>query len=369
MNHHPYPISPYHVELPTSDLRQMIRLVKALYKLSQNPAYQDLIANKLPATARLNPGHHAVMMGYDFHLSASGPRLIEVNTNAGGAWFACLCYQADATAFPARFGSKLLNTFIDDYALFCKQPDARPKRIAIVDEHPEQQFLYTEMQVFAALFRQAGIDVVIAAPEDITAESSGLSVHGLPIDMIYNRHCDFYLETPAMQAIQQAWLNAQVCLSPNPHTYGLLADKQRMILWSDPAVLDALGLSPQEKKLFVQTIPQTRLLDSLSPEEGWRTRKQWVFKPDTGYASRGVYVGAKLTKSKFAELNPHNTLIQQYIPASITKISATVKYKTDYRLIAYRNRILGLSARLYQGQVTNLRTENGGFAKISLTKS
>jgi len=72
MNHIPYPISPYHVELPTSDLRQMISLVKALYRLSQNCAYQELVANRLPATARLNPGHHAVMMGYDFHLSASG---------------------------------------------------------------------------------------------------------------------------------------------------------------------------------------------------------------------------------------------------------------------------------------------------------
>ncbi len=38
--------------------------------------------------------------------------------------------------------------------------------------------------------------------------------------------------------------------------------------------------------------------------------------------------------------------------------------KTDFRLYFYRDRILGLAARLYQGQVTNLRTPGGGFAPV-----
>ncbi|SMG65523.1 hypothetical protein BMETH_350911431207, partial [methanotrophic bacterial endosymbiont of Bathymodiolus sp.] len=43
------------------------------------------------------------------------------------------------------------------------------------------------------------------------------------------------------------------------------------------------------------------------------------------------------------------------------------KFKTDFRLFVYRKTILAVSARLYQGQVTNLRTANGGFSKIKLT--
>ncbi len=94
--------------------------------------------------------------------------------------------------------------------------------------------------------------------------------------------------------------------------------------------------------------------------------KQWVFKPDTGYASRGVYVGAKLTRVKFAELNPHRTVLQQRIRPSISQGEDNVMFKTDYRLFAYQDRILCVSARIYQGQVTNLHTENGGFARVCI---
>ncbi len=40
--------------------------------------------------------------------------------------------------------------------------------------------------------------------------------------------------------------------------------------------------------------------------------------------------------------------------------------KTDLRLYAYRNRVLGVTARLYRGQVTNLRTPGGGFARVRI---
>jgi len=366
MNHPHYPVSSHPVELTRKNLRRMIRVARLLYRLGENTAYRALIQAALPGSAQINPGHYSVMMGYDFHLDASGPRLIEVNTNAGGLWLACLCADSHAQVFPERLGRMLLDSFINEFALFSNNADARPALIVILDEHPEAQFLYPEMQVFQKLFRQAGIDAVIAGPESLTAKNSGLYLGTKRVDMIYNRHCDFYLQTAAMQAVQDAWMNGGVCLSPNPHTYGLLADKKRMIAWSDPVFLGMLGLSVRETALLAAAIPQTRLLESLSPEQVWRTRRQWLFKPATGYASRGVYAGDKLTRTKFAELNPHDTLVQQYVPASITDAGNDVRFKTDFRLFVYRNRVLCVSARLYQGQVTNLRTENGGFARVFL---
>jgi len=344
----------------------MIRVVRLLHKLSQNTAYQAQLEKMLPTAALLNPGHDSVMMSYDFHLGPSGPKLIEVNTNAGGIWYACLSYNPDATVFPERLGSKLLKSFFNEFALFGKNPNAYPERIVILDEHPQEQPLYAEMLVFAALFRQAGIEVMIAGPEECIVKHNGLFIGDKRIDMIYNRHCDFYLKTSAMKKISDAWMNAQVCLSPNPRTYGLLADKQRMILWSHSEFPGSLGLSERETAIIAESIPETRLLESLTAEEAWRTRKQWVFKPDTGYASRGVYVGAKLTRVKFTELNPHSTVIQQRIRPSISQGEDNVMFKTDYRLFAYQDRILCISARIYQGQVTNLRTENGGFARVCI---
>jgi len=259
--------------------------------------------------------------------------------------------------------------FLADYALFAQAANIAPaqaKTIAIIDQHPEGQFLYPEMQVFAALFKQAGIATIIADPSALMATDNGLYCSGQRIDMIYNRHCDFYLTTPEMAVIRAAWLNGQVCLSPNPRSYGLLADKRRMILWSGQHGLGNMGLGKQETDLLQHSIPATKLLESLPLEEAWRTHKQWVFKPNTGYASRGVYVGNKLTTAKLAALDAHNTIIQQWVPPSISQYPDELPFKTDFRLFAYRSQIIAISARLYQGQVTNLRTPNGGFARVVL---
>ena len=78
-------ISDLIVNLQRRDLRIMIRTVRALCRLSRQAAYREMVLSQLPETARFDPGHDAVMMGYDFHLTDDGPRLIEVNTNAGGA--------------------------------------------------------------------------------------------------------------------------------------------------------------------------------------------------------------------------------------------------------------------------------------------
>ncbi|MDP2902512.1 MAG: hypothetical protein Q8N96_05335 [Methylovulum sp.] len=344
----------------------MVKLVHLLHKISENSAYQALLEGSLPAAAKQKSSHHAVMMGYDFHLTESGPKLIEVNTNAGGAWFAHLCAYPLANHFAGRAGSRLLNTFLTDYALFKQMADARPECIVIVDADPETQFLYPEMQIFAALFRQAGIKAMIADPQKLRVKNSVLHLDDQRIDMIYNRHCDFYLQTPEMQTIKNAWMDAQVCLSPNPRSYGLLADKRRMVFWSDRMQLNKLGLNGHELELLGKTIPQTLPLESLTLEDAWRTRKQWVFKPNNGFASRGVYVGSKLTTAKLAGLDPHNTLIQQWFPPSISKYNDGLPFKTDFRLFAYRKQIIGVSARLYQGQVTNMRTPNGGFAKVMM---
>jgi hypothetical protein len=363
-----YPISPYHAELSYQDLRVMMQVVRLLNKLSENSTYQTLLKETLPVTAQINNGHHAVMMGYDFHLSETGPKLIEVNTNAGGLWLAYLCHQSDAQSFSTKLTQKLLQTFLTEYAGFSQNPTAHPQFIVILDDQPQTQFLYSEMQIFAQLFQQAGIECEIIAPEDLTAKNAGLYFNNKRIDLIYNRHCDFYLESAQMALVREAWVKRQLCLTPNPFIYGLLADKRRMVSWSDLNFLSQLGLSNPEIELLKKTIPRTFLLSALTQEQAWQTRKQWVFKPVSSHGSRGVYVGDKLTKGKLAELEPDNTLIQQRIAPSVTQIPPDLSFKTDYRLFAYRQQILAVSARLYQGQVTNLRTENGGFAKVQFVK-
>ncbi|MCK5354917.1 MAG: hypothetical protein KAJ63_07335 [Methyloprofundus sp.] len=358
-------ISPYTVNLSTDALKQMIHVVRDLQQLSENPNYPQRLP-ELPASAQIDSGYYSVLMGYDFHIDVSQQvKLIEVNNNAGGLWFAVRSYLAEAQQFPDKLGTKLLGTFINEYRLFRQDKNAYPQFIAIIDQEPQQQFLYPEMQIFAQLFEQAGIKTVIIDPSEIEAKNSQLYYQDQVIDLIYNRHCDFYLYTAQMQAIAAAWQQQSVCITPNPRVYGLLADKQRMVDWSNPELFNNL-LPPKIAARLQLAIPDTQLLQSLSKESVWSVRKQKVFKPTTSYASRGVYIGDKLTKNKFNSFDPQKTLVQQRIKPVISITPDGEKFKTDFRLFVYRNTIINVCARLYQGQVTNLRTPKGGFSKISL---
>jgi hypothetical protein len=80
-----------------------------------------------------------------------------------------------------------------------------------------------------------------------------------------------------------------------------------------------------------------------------------------------VLVGEKISRKRYDELDPATTLVQQLVAPSLTMAAEDEKpMKTDLRLFVYRDRILGIGARLYRGQVTNLRTEGGGFARVKV---
>ena len=62
--------------------RDIIIAVESVIAL---PAYQERVLAYAPHSAKFIPKASGVFFGYDFHLSAEGPQLIEINTNAGGA--------------------------------------------------------------------------------------------------------------------------------------------------------------------------------------------------------------------------------------------------------------------------------------------
>jgi hypothetical protein len=362
------PISKLTAHLPRKDLRQMLALVRLLFRLSRRQSYQQKVLPRLPEICRYDPGHAALMMGYDFHLTAEGPRLIEVNTNAGGGYIAWLSEAQAAGHDPInvtpRLQQRLLASFLREWRDFSSEKDLQS--IVIVDEDPGQQALYPEMLACRDWLRSQGLQVEIAAPEQLNAGPGGVSCQGQRIDLLYNRHCDFYLESAALAGIRDAYLAGTVCLSPNPYSYGLLADKRRMVVWSDPQQLAELGLADKEQRLLLNLVPHSRLMADCSAEQLWSERKDLIFKPVARFGSRGVLMGKSITRKRFAELPPETTLVQQVVIPSVEKDASGDEYKVDMRLFIYRDQLLGVGARLYQGQVTNLRTPGGGFAPVRL---
>ncbi|WP_026362380.1 hypothetical protein [Geopsychrobacter electrodiphilus] len=358
------PVSPLRVPLKKSDLVQMLELLRLSWKLQAMPAYQQLIAAELPASARMVTGTAGVMMGYDFHLTEDGPRLIEINTNAGGSALALRACHGEPTLTPS-LKRRLGQMFEREWSDFCEA--RRPlQRLVILDENPQQQHLYPEMKRFAGWLEAAGIEVHIVDPVELEADARGVSLAGKVVDLIYNRHCDFYLDDISMAGIRSAYLARKVCLTPNPFIYGQLGDKRRLKLWTQAEKMAGLGLSVVEIGLLQRLIPASCLLADFDPNELWELRKEKVFKPVARYGSKGVLLGKTISRKRFAELEPFDTLVQQLVPPSQISDPAGNAFKLDLRLYAWRNHALGIAARLYQGQVTNLNTVGGGFAAVVL---
>jgi len=361
-------------------LEAMAGLVVAVDRVTRNEAYRTTVFDRSPDTARLAHGPLGVLFGFDFHLGADGPQLIEVNTNAGGvlmnaylaaAQQAC-CLEVAAFFEPPRDFTAVETEFVEMFRNEWRlQMGGAPlRRIAIVDEAPTGQFLYPEMRLFAAMFRRHGIDAVVADVADIDGDHHGLRVGDRPIDLVYNRLTDFYFETPACRVLRDAWEHGTAVITPSPHAYALYADKRNLTLWSDASRLQEMGVDASTIDTIRASLPRTVCVTRDNAEALWAGRKQLFFKPATGFGSRGAYRGAKITRRVFDEILRADYIAQASVPPSERQLivdGQKQSMKLDLRCVTYDGRIQQVSARLYRGQTTNLRTKGGGLATVMTT--
>jgi hypothetical protein len=125
------------------------------------------------------PGRtRGVFFGYDFHLTETGPRLIEINTNAGGG---LLNAYLLADAAMEKMGSPTARAGFRRHVprgMALERGDAPLKRIAIVDETRPNQFLAPEFELFRQLFEANGIAAVVADPGEFTATAGACCIDG-----------------------------------------------------------------------------------------------------------------------------------------------------------------------------------------------
>ena len=88
------------VFLAARDLQKMTAVVQMVEAAARLPRYQETVLAWGPVIVRFDPGPRGAFMGYDFHLGAAGPKLIEVNTNAGGAFLNALLARAQRACCP-----------------------------------------------------------------------------------------------------------------------------------------------------------------------------------------------------------------------------------------------------------------------------
>ncbi|MCC5873106.1 MAG: hypothetical protein JJU22_11970 [Gammaproteobacteria bacterium] len=310
----------------------------------------------------------AVFDSFDFHLTTAGPKLIEINTNAGGAFAQPLLLEAltDSSTDPGFAPEQCL---IDAYVRLAV--DRRLTRLAIVDSRPEAQPLYLDMRLAALALEARGIAVDILDVTTLRRESGRLLGPNGPIDMVYNRLTDFELETPDTEVLRAAWQQGEVVLAPNPDVYRTFADKQLLIALTDAAEVTRLAAAcDADAAAVLNTVPATEVLDAGNAERLWSQRRDYVFKPGSGYGSRGVYRGDKISRSKWREILDQRYLAQRFAEPSqrsqrsLRLAGGITPFKVDIRVWTHGIEPVFAAARLYAGQVMGFRSEGAGFAPI-----
>ena len=360
-------------------VKRMADVISAIERVVALPAWQDAVLAGAPETARRPAKAAGVFLGYDFHLGADGPQLIEINTNAGGgllnailgrAQRACCAEVADAMEAmqiggEADLEESFVEMFRDEWR--AERGDTPLASIAIIDEAPQGQYLLPEFLLFQRLFERHGIAARICDPSELRHSDAGLSLHGLPVDLVYNRLTDFSFDEPPSRPLREAWLDGSAVITPHPRAHALYADKRNLVLLSDPAALRRLGVDEASIAVIAAGVPRTEAVVRSRADDFWARRRGLFFKPATGFGSRGAYRGDKLTKRVFEEILAGDYIAQAFVPPSERRLKvegAPVDLKMDLRNYVYRGKVQLVTARLYRGQTTNFRTPGGGFAPV-----
>jgi len=347
-------------------LQAMAEVITAIESVVALPSWRSRVLAWAPAIARLPVAARGVFLGYDFHLTAGGPKLIEINTNAGGGLINAYLLAAHGQAGEgARIKDAFVDMFREEWRL--ERGAAPLRRIAIVDENPKAQFLAPEFALFKEVFEQHCIAAVIADPGELVRDGNCLLHAGEPVDLIYNRLTDFALDATVNADLRAVFEAGGVVLTPHPTAHALYADKRNLMLLSDDAALTGLGVDAATRAVLLAGVPRTVAVDPEKEAIFWAERKRWFFKPPAGFGGRAAYRGDKLTKRVFEEILHGGYIAQEIaLPSEhVVQVDAgEQRMKADIRCFVYDRRIQLVAARLYQGQTTNFRTPGGGFAPV-----
>lgn len=363
-----------------ADLQRMAAVVAAVESVVALPAYREAVLAQAPGIARADPQRaRSVFFGYDFHLDAGRLGLIEINSNAGGALLNVAaaraqrgCCQAVQRLLPLPRAAQDFE--LDVVAMFRNEwrrarGDVALRRIAIVDEAPQAQYLYPEFLLFQRLFAQHGLQAVVCDPGELRFGQGRLWHGDAVVDLVYNRLTDFALAAPASAALRQAYLARAVVLTPHPQSHALYADKRNLALLSDEPALRAFGVPAEARDLLLQTVPRTRIVRREDAPSLWQQRRNLFFKPGAGFGGRAAYRGDKLTRKVWDEIvasSGHYIAQDIVIPGErlVDDGDQRRRLKFDLRNYVYDGQVQWVAARLYQGQTTNFRTPGGGFAPV-----
>jgi hypothetical protein len=214
------------------------------------------------------------------------------------------------------------------------------------------------------MLRDVGIDALTADPRELMFRDGRLWRGPMRIDLVYNRLTSFALAREEDRALHQALSAGGAVVTPDPRTHALLACKRNLALLGDDAFLRESGVDPNSHGVLLRAIPRTEVVTPAAVGRLWNERSEHYFKPMSGFGSRAVYDGAKLTAKTWREVVAAGGFVAQrrVEPARVGVGEADMRF--DVRTFAYGPTPFMRLARVYRGQTTNFRTPGGGFAPV-----
>ena len=374
---HPHLFAAVPLFLSRAQVAGMARVVDAVERVVATSAFRRAVLAWAPEIANFDAGSPGGLLGYDFHMGAAGPELIEINTNPGGALLNTVLARAQRVCCPETVSLSMAPMEPDEveralFDIFRSEWQGRRGAhslgsVAIVDEQPDQQYLYPEFLLYKHLFARHGIAATICDPSELVRRNGRLWNRQQSIDFVYNRLTDFPLELPRHDALRLAYLGREVVLSPHPRAHALYADKRNLTLLCDETFLRTTGVSDEVTSTLTEGIPHTETVTAENMDAMWANRRRLFFKPAGGYGSKAAYRGDKLTKRVWEEIGAGTYVAQALVVPSERRIATTeigTALKVDVRNYSYAGNVVLVAARLYQGQTTNFRTPRGGFAPV-----
>jgi hypothetical protein len=357
------------------------RAVAAIERVIALPGYRAHALAAAPEIAQHAFGPAGVFMGYDFHIASDAPKLIEINTNAGGAFLNAALSQAhsaccapmhplfDTAAKHTTLGETFVAMFRSEWQ--AQRATAPLRTVLIIDDAPESQYLAPEFELARQLFTHHGLTAAVGDARELRWDAGALwhpaLPEGVPVDLVYNRLTDFDFSQPEHEALRLAYASGAAVVTPHPHAHALHAHKSNLIALSDDALLASWGVSAEDRQLLQLVVPHTEAVTPATADALWARRRTLFFKPVAGYGAKAAFRGDKLTKRVWDEITAGGFVAQALVPPSERLVDVDgvpTRLKLDVRAYTYRAQVQLLAARTYQGQTTNFRTEGGGFSPV-----
>ncbi len=383
---HPHLFSETAVFVDPAVRAALIESISTIERVLALPAYQKWVLAQAPDIASHEFGPVGVFMAYDFHLAAGGPKLIEINTNAGGAFLNAALARAhrdccgpmqglmDATSDLTHINQTFIDMFLSEWQ--AQRGTQTLRSVLIIDDEPQAQYLAPEFAIAHHLFLAHGIAAAVGDARELQWKNHALWHPALPgslaVDLVYNRLTDFSLAEPSHDALRSAYVSGVTVVTPHPRAHALYADKRNLITLGDDALLASWGVCEEDRHLLQAVIPHTEWVSPEYAEELWSRRRQLFFKPMAGYGGKAAYRGDKLTRAVWKHILAGGYIAQALVPPSERLVAVNgvpTRLKLDLRAYTYRGQVQLLAARTYKGQTTNFRTEGGGFSPVVVAPS